>query len=245
MMTGEMAGILSAHQGQGWVFEPEAKRLLSLAGFPVPRYLWTRDVKEAVRFAGEIGYPVVAKVVSHEVVHKSDQGGVVTGIAGPEKLGSVFEGFSRMSGFAGVLVEEMLTGLELIAGAKMDYQFGPVLLLGMGGTRAEIYQDVALRMAPLDEAGIGGMIKSLRAHRLLEGYRGEEAVNLKELSRLMVLFSQLAMEMEEMIESMDLNPLICNSKKCVVADARIMLKKTSQKVIFPLPLREGSKGRGK
>ena len=224
MMNREMESILGGNQTRGWVPEPETKRLLSLAGLPVPRYLWARKVEDAVHFAGEIGYPVVAKVVSSEVVHKSDQGGVVTGVADQEQLAAVFDRFSRFGSIEGVLVEEMLAGLELIVGGKIDFQFGPVILLGMGGTRAEIYRDVALRMAPLDEGCIERMVKSLRAHRLLEGYRGEEPINKKELSRLMLEFSKLVMEMEDRIDSIDLNPVMCSKEKCVIADARIMLK---------------------
>ena len=224
MLTPAVEQILTKSKSQGWVLEPEAKRLLSLAGLPVPRYFWAKTTAEAGRFAAEIGFPVVAKVVSAEIVHKSDQGGVVVGIANPGQLADVFDRFSRLPGFAGMLVEEMISGLELIIGAKIDFQFGPVILLGMGGTRAEIYKDVALRMAPLNEACIGTMIKTLRAHRLLEGYRGEAPINLEALSRLMMLFSQLVMDLvEERIESIDLNPVMCSSERCVIADARIML----------------------
>ena len=224
MLTPAMEKILTNDQSQGWVLEPEAKRLFSLAGLPVPRYCWAQTSAEATLFAVEIGFPVVAKVVSPTILHKSDQQGVVVGIADSGQLTDVFDRFSQLPGFAGVLVEEMLTGLELIIGAKIDWQFGPVILLGMGGTRAEIYKDVALRMAPLNEACIETMIKTLRAHQLLEGYRGEAPINLKALTQLMMLFSQLVMDLEERITSIDLNPVLCGSERCVIADARIMLK---------------------
>src|SRR3989304_1789803 len=135
MMNREMESILGGNQTRGWVPEPETKRLLSLAGLPVPRFLWARKVEDAVRFAGEIGYPVVAKIVSSDVVHKSDQGGVVTGVADQEQLAAVFDRFSRFGSIEGVLVEEMLAGLELIVSGKIDFQFGPVSLLGIGGGR--------------------------------------------------------------------------------------------------------------
>lgn len=224
MLKVAIEAILSNFNSQGWVPEPEAKRLLSMAGLPVPRHLWSRNLEDALRFAAEIGYPVVAKVVSFNVVHKSDQGGVVVGIAGPEELAAVFDRFRQFVGFDGVLVEEMLTGLELIVGTKVDYQFGPVILLGMGGVRTEIYRDIALRMAPLDEACIEGMVKSLRAHRLLEGHRGEESINLRELYRLTMIFSSLVMEIEDLIDSIDLNPIMCTKERCIIADARIMLQ---------------------
>jgi acetate---CoA ligase (ADP-forming) subunit beta len=230
MIKKEVQDILSAYEGQGWVSEPAAKQLLASAGLPVTRSLWTKTVDDAIGFAGEIGYPVVAKVVSPEIVHKSDQGGVVVGIANAGELAAAFDRFRRFSGFAGVLVEEMLSGLELIVGAIIDFQFGPVILLGIGGTRAEIYRDTVLRMAPLDEAGVGAMVKGLRAHSLLEGYRGGDAINLPELTGLIMGFSRLVMEIEELIASVDLNPVICSSKTCIIADARIMLKSSTSPV---------------
>jgi acyl-CoA synthetase (NDP forming) len=123
-----------------------------------------------------------------------------------------------------MLVEEMLTGIEVIVGAKVDHQFGPVILFGMGGTAVEIYRDVSLRMAPLGQKDAESMIRCLKARPLLEGYRGREPVNLDELTRLLKTFSDVVMDLETEIESVDLNPVICSSKRCVVADARIILK---------------------
>jgi hypothetical protein len=123
-----------------------------------------------------------------------------------------------------MLVEEMVSGVELIVGAKVDDQFGPVVLLGMGGTGVEIYKDVTLRMAPLALKDIESMIRCLKAHSLLEGYRGSKPVNLEALNRLLKTFSDFVMDLENSIESIDLNPVICSPTRCVVADARIMLR---------------------
>src|SRR5512133_2023894 len=138
MLTDEMRSILSEARRAGWLMEPQVKRLLSLAGVDVTRYIWARDADEAVGFAHSIGYPVVAKIVSPKVVHKSDIGGVVVGIGDDEGLITTFERFRKIDGFAGMLVEEPLKGIEIIVGAKIDHQFGPVLLLGAGGTAVEI-----------------------------------------------------------------------------------------------------------
>jgi acyl-CoA synthetase (NDP forming) len=219
----EINAVLSASRETGWVLEPEAKRLLSLAGIPVPVFAWAKSADEALRFAEETGYPVVAKVVSPLVVHKSDSGGVIVGIADQQELRAAFEGFSAVEGFSGILVEEMVSGIELIIGAKMDFQFGPVILLGMGGTGVEIYGDTTLRMAPLSQRDVESMVKGLKAHRLLEGYRDTEPVNMKELTRMLLAFSDLVMNMVDRIESIDLNPVMCSARACVVADARIML----------------------
>jgi hypothetical protein len=224
MLTTEIRDIMSASRELGWVLEPEAKRLSSLAGLDIPQFIWATGLEEAVRFAREIGYPVVAKIVSPHVLHKSDVGGVAVGIDSEVKLGETFHRFSQLNGFAGMLVEEMLSGVELIVGAKVDYQFGPVILLGIGGTGVEIYRDTSLRMAPLTQVDVESMVKALKAHQLLEGYRGSEPVNLTELTRMLMAFSDLVMGIEGLIESIDLNPVMCSSRRCVIADARIMLK---------------------
>jgi len=221
----EMFRIIEAAGADGWVLEPAAKRLFSLAGFDVPRFTLARTPEEAVRFAREIGYPVVAKVVSPRILHKSDVGGVAVGIGDDGRLEEVFQRFRGMGGFLGTIVEEMASGIELILGAKIDFQFGPMILLGMGGTGVEIYQDVALRMAPLSRKDALAMIGGLKAHRLLEGYRGAENVDREKLTETILSFSSLVVELEGRIESIDVNPLLCSSRRCVVADARIVLRK--------------------
>jgi acetate---CoA ligase (ADP-forming) subunit beta len=225
MLTGEMKKILEASRSIGWVMEPEAKQIFSLAGLNVPRFRWAKDKKEVAQFAEEVGYPLVAKVVSPKVIHKSDIKGVVVGIETQQELIEVYQRFSQVEAFAGMLIEEMVSGIEVIVGAKMDYQFGPIILLGMGGTSAEIYRDVSLRMAPLSPIDIASMVKCLKAHDLLEGYRGSDAIHLDQLLKTVQVFSALVMDLMEKIESIDLNPVMCSSTRCVVTDARIMLKK--------------------
>ena len=219
----EMLRIIEAARADGLVLEPEAKRLFSLAGFDVPRFALLGTLEEAVRFAQGLGYPVVAKVVSPRILHKSDAGGVAVGIADAGRLAEVFRRFQGLDGFIGMIVEEMASGIELILGAKIDIQFGPMILLGMGGTGVEIYRDVALRMAPLSAEDASAMIRGLKGHRLLEGYRGAEKVDLERLAETLRAFSSLVMELGERIESIDINPLLCSAQRCVVADARIVL----------------------
>jgi acetate---CoA ligase (ADP-forming) subunit beta len=223
MLNKEIQNILEAAGKTGWVVEPEAKKLLSLAGLNVPRFTWATRLDEAQQFAHTIGYPVVVKVVSSEILHKSDVGGVVVGIDADEKLSAAFQRFSKLSGFAGMVVEETVSGVELIIGAKVDYQFGPIILLGIGGTGVEIYQDKCLRMAPLQQGEAETMIKSLKAHQLLEGYRGSKPVCVSALTLMLDAFSDLIMQLEDHIESIDLNPVMCSVDTCVIADARILL----------------------
>ena len=124
-----------------------------------------------------------------------------------------------------MLVEETVSGIELILGAKNDFQFGPVVLFGMGGLWVEIYRDVILRLAPLRQRDIDSMIWCLKARSLLEGFRGSNPVNFKELKKLLLTFSDFVLDLEGAMESIDLNPVFCNSERCVVADARIILKR--------------------
>ena len=223
MLGEQMRAILEDARETGWVLEPEAKRLLALAGLPVPRGTWAADLGQALEFAAGIGYPVAAKVVSRQVLHKTDAGGVAVNIDTEGDLRKVWDRFRHIQGFEGALVEEMASGIELIVGAKMDYQFGPVVLLGMGGTGVEIYNDTALRMAPLREGDVRSMIDGLQASRVLKGYRGAEVVDLEALTAAVRAFSELLMQLQDLVESVDLNPLMCTAQGCLVADARIVL----------------------
>jgi succinyl-CoA synthetase beta subunit len=218
-----MRDILSASRKQGWVLEPDAKLFLKLADIPVPRYKWVKRLDKAVEAASKIGYPVVGKIVSPKIMHKSDSGGVILGIDNERKLEEIFNKFKSFSGFEGMLVEETLDGIELIVGAKMDYQFGAVILLGIGGTGVEVYQDTSIRMAPITVENVFSMIDGLKARQLIEGCRGNSRVNVDKLSRLLLSFSDLVMHLETRFDSIDLNPIMCTKESCVVADARIVL----------------------
>jgi succinyl-CoA synthetase beta subunit len=223
MLTEDMRNIVDNAREAGWILEPDAKRLLSLAGLTVPDFTLAATAQEAVAAADKIGYPVVAKVVSAKILHKSEVGGVAVGVQNESQLTDIYEKLSALDGFTGLLVEEMLPGSELIVGAKVDFQFGPVILLGIGGIGVEIYQDTAIRMAPITEKDVQAMIAGLKGAELLSGYRGAEPINVPALTRLMLVFSALVMNLENDMESIDLNPVKCTGARCVVADARIIL----------------------
>jgi acetate---CoA ligase (ADP-forming) subunit beta len=223
VLTDEILGIIEDSRDQGWVLEPDAKRILSIAGLDVPRFAWAKSAGEAVAFARTVGYPVVAKVVSPRALHKTEVGGVITGIRSDGELNAAFETLRRIDGFRGVLVDETLSGVELIVGATNDPQFGPVILLGVGGVSVELYKDTAIRMAPLGAGDAASMIRCLKAHQLLEGFRGAEPVNLELLTNLLTGFSSLVVAIAGQVESIDLNPVICSARRCAIADARIML----------------------
>jgi acyl-CoA synthetase (NDP forming) len=225
MLTKEMNDLLQSAQTYGWVMEPFAKQLFVLAGMNVPQFTWAHNLDGAISFVRGTGYPVVMKIVSPQVVHKSDVGGVVVGITDDAGLANAYNSMSKISGFSGVIVEEMVKGIEMIIGANNDEQFGPVILLGFGGTATEIYRDISLAMAPLCEADVDKMIRGLKAFTLLEGFRGSERANIEDLKMLVVRFSELVVDLGETMESIDLNPVMCSAKRCVIADARIMIRK--------------------
>lgn len=225
MLTPEMKDIVLQSENDGWIIEPRAKELMRLAGLTTTEFLWTDDLEKAKNFASKVGYPVVAKVVSPLVIHKSEVSGVITGINSAGELSLVYDRLSKIEGASGILVENSVMGVELIIGSKIDEQFGPIIVFGIGGTAVEIYKDAAIRMAPLSECDARSMMESLIARRLLEGYRGSPGVNKEDLANLLVRFSEFVMDMEGMVESIDLNPVICSATQCIIADARFILKK--------------------
>jgi len=223
MLTEMMKTVFELSKPMGWVLEPDAKKLLKAAGLTVPSYACETSPEAASEAAAAMGFPVVAKVVSPKILHKSDVGGVAVGLADEASVRDAFARFSAMEGFEAMLVEKMVSGVELIVGANVDFQFGPVILLGIGGTGVEIYQDVAIRMAPLTGMDVNAMIGQLAGRKILDGYRGSASVSRKALEETLLCFSDLVMEMGEDIASVDLNPVMCTPEACVVADARIML----------------------
>jgi len=221
--------IIEASRKYGWVLESDAKQIFSLLGFAVPRFTVAKTLDDALQFANKIGYPVVAKIVSPLILHKSDVGGVIVGIADDKGMAAAFQRFSSMNSFVGVLVDEMISGIELIVGAKIDFQFGPMVLVGIGGTSVEIYHDIILKMAPLSRQDGLTMIRSLKGYKLLDGYRGAEPVDIEKLADILVNFSTMVMALKDEIESVDINPLLCSAGQCVIADARIILKKIKER----------------
>lgn len=225
MLVENSKKIIEKSRSLGWVLEPDAKALMQLQGFDIPDFILTRSFETAEKFLKRSNGPVVAKAVSKKILHKTEAQAVVTGICSGDHLKSEMERLQKLDGCQTLLIEQMVHGLELIIGAKNDFQFGPVVVLGIGGTSVEIYNDTAVRMAPLNPHDILSMKESLKAKDLISGYRGGEGVNMKALTQLMINFSCLIMELENDFESMDLNPVMCTKDRCVIADARIILNK--------------------
>ena len=209
--------------------EPEGYELLKRSGIPVPAYGVAQDPEEAVRIAREIGFPVVMKVVSPDIVHKSDVGGVVRGIGNADEIrlayGRILSNMKERApgkAMGGVIVEqEMPHGLEVFIGGKTDPAFGKVLTFGMGGTLVEILRDVALRVLPLSKTDAEEMVREIRGYRLISGYRGEPPRD--EAALVSILLAAVGMFSREDLSEFDLNPVILYETGACAVDARIYL----------------------
>ncbi len=219
----------SARPG-GALPELESLALLAAAGLPVVRATPACDAAEAVRAATAIGYPVVLKLDATNLAHKSDVDGVRLGLAdagavtaAASDLLVVSQRLGPGAGVRGLLVEPMLpTGLELIVGLKRDPQFGPLVMVGLGGVLAELLDDVAIELAPIDLITAGAMLDRLRGARLLAGLRGRPAVDRAALVELIVAVGRLGWERPDLLE-IDLNPVIAAAHGVLAADALVVV----------------------
>ncbi len=216
--------IIENSTDHGWVLEPDAKKMMTLAGLDVPASVVTDSILTAKQFLKDHDTPVVIKAVSKKILHKTEHKAVVTGIRTEDHLDLEMERLLKLDGCKAVLVEEMVDGIEVIVGAKDDYQFGPVIVFGTGGTSVEIYNDTAIRMAPLSPEDVSSMVDSLAAKQIIQGYRSRDGINMEILTRFLVNFSYLVIALEGKMESIDLNPVMCTKNRCVIADARVMLQ---------------------
>jgi acyl-CoA synthetase (NDP forming) len=216
-----------AVEGRKFVTEPEAKLVLKAYGIESTKESLCHSVEEAVKAADSIGYPVVMKLVSPQVVHKTEYNAVKLNIRNEAEVKAVYNDMmdrAKNSRFHvnGILVAETATGTEFIIGSLRDKQFGPLVMLGMGGIFVEIYKDVSYRLAPVEPIEVRDMIAELKGRKMLEGFRGKEKVDIEALIQAVVSVSQLLADFPNIAE-MDLNPIFGNSRGVKVADARIML----------------------
>lgn len=225
MLNENCKAVINQSREMGWVLEPDAKEIMQQHGLYIPKAITTRSFAKADQFLKKLDMPVVVKAVSPKILHKIEHRAVVTNITSSHMLKQEMDRLKKLPGCEKILVEQMIQGVEIMIGSKIDYQFGPVVILGMGGTSVEIYKDTAIRMAPLKPEDAFSMIDSLKARDLIWGYRGQKGINIDRLSRTMVRFSHLIMTLENDIESIDLNPVICTQEKCTIADARIILNR--------------------
>ena len=213
-----------------YLLEPEALAMVKAAGLPVIEHRTARSAEEAISAAGQLGYPVALKVVSREIVHKSDADGVQLDLRDAAAVGAayrrVMDGAARYHADArvdGVLVCRMARpGVEVILGLTRDPQFGPALMFGLGGIFVEVYRDVAFRLVPISEHDAMEMIREIKGFPLLLAARGRPARDLATVVRCLLTLSRLAQSRPE-IDALDLNPVILYDEGCVVVDAKVFL----------------------
>lgn len=210
--------------------EPEATALLAEKGIGYPEHGLAADPEAAVRIAEGVGYPVVLKAVSPQVVHKSDAGGVLVDLKDADAVRSGFrrireniEAHDAAARLAGVLVcRQAPPGVEVIVGGLRDAVFGPTVMVGLGGVFIEVIRDVSFRVAPLDEDEAREMLSELKGFPLLEGVRGGAPCDLDALSSAIRAVADLLVERPD-IREMDLNPLRVYGTGVLALDARIMI----------------------
>ncbi|MBW1711540.1 MAG: acetate--CoA ligase family protein [Deltaproteobacteria bacterium] len=213
-----------------FVQEPEAVALIESYGLPYPRHGLAHDQQEAARIAAEVGYPVVLKVVSPDIIHKSEAGGVVSGLAsGPEVRQAYEDLLSRVGEISGkprvegVLVcRQAEEGQEVIVGGLKDDVFGPSLMFGLGGIFTEVMDDVSFRVAPLEKIDALEMISEIKGYPLLTGVRGQAGCDLDRLVELLLAVSRMMTDRPEILE-LDLNPVRVYRQGLEVLDVRLVV----------------------
>ena len=223
---------LNKKRGMANIGEQDSKAILAAYGFTVPRDRLARTADEAISAASEIGYPVVMKIVSPDIVHKSDVGGVKVGLNGPSQVRDAFELMMMRirerepeARLQGVLLQEMVTeGWEIIVGMTRDPQFGPMLMFGLGGIYVEVLRDVSFQLAPITGDEALEMLVGTKTYKLLKGVRGEKSVDMTLVAECVQRISQLSMDFPQIME-MDINPLKVSTARAMATavDARVRI----------------------
>ena len=223
----------AARENHEILTEVEAKQLLEYYDVPIVKTLVARTVDEAAASASQIGYPVVLKILSPQVVHKTDAGGVALDINSEAELREAFDNvvnctkeYNPEAEIRGVTVQPMVKkgGYEIILGAKTDPLFGPIILFGMGGVGVELFKDVAIGLPPLNQTLARRIMEETKVYQLLKGYRNVPPANLKLLEEIMVRFSQMLVDFPQLKE-VDINPLFVNEREALTLDARVVIDK--------------------
>jgi acyl-CoA synthetase (NDP forming) len=213
------------------LLENEAKAVCMEYGIPVTRFELAGSEGEATKYADAIGYPVVLKIVSPDIIHKSDVGGVIVNLKNAKEVGNAYKQILSNvrkhianAKIVGMLVQEMApASTEVIVGSIKDPQFGPALMFGLGGVFVEVLKDVTFRIAPVNEEEAHEMIEEVKAYPLLKGYRGSPPADINAIVKIILATSKLVMEHEE-IKELDLNPIMVYEKGAKAVDARIILE---------------------
>jgi acyl-CoA synthetase (NDP forming) len=224
-------------EGRNVLLEPEAKAVCQAYRLPVPAFQVATTQREAVEFAEKVGFPVVMKIISRDILHKTEAGGVLLGLNstvdvenGYTSILSNAKAYKSNARVDGILVQHMAaTGTEIIVGGLRDLQFGPVVMFGLGGIFTEVLNDVTFRLAPIDEREAREMIGEIRGHRLLAGFRGQPPADEEAVASTLVRVSMIMNE-NRSIAQIDLNPIMVYRSGCSIVDARILLRVQGQPI---------------
>ena len=217
--------------GKNEIVEFQAQEILKAYHLPVPKTALARSSHEAAQIADEMGYPVVLKIASPDISHKTDVDGVRVGIDSPDAVRNAFleitgraAGIRRDAHIAGCLIQEMAPAncREIIVGFKRDHQFGPLIMFGLGGIYVEVLKDITFRLGPLAKEDARTMIREIKAYMLLKGFRGEPAIDFDAVEKIILTMSQIAVDFPEIYEA-EFNPVLVNTEKAMVADVRMTL----------------------
>lgn len=214
--------------------EVEAKKILKQAGVNVTDTRLAASKEEAVSLSKEMGFPVVLKIVSPDVIHKSDSGGVKLNLKTSAQVGKAYDEIIKSvtkvyptANILGVSVQAMAQpGVEVIIGVSKDKQFGPVIMFGLGGIWVEVLKDVSFRLAPITHIDASEMIKEIKGYKLLTGFRGQPPVNMAELEKMLLAVSGLVTK-NPLVKELDLNPVFASEKGAIAVDARIVTEDES------------------
>jgi acyl-CoA synthetase (NDP forming) len=224
--------LLEIRKDRRVLVETESKGILEQWGIPIVPCEVATSREEALRLAHSIGFPVVLKTLSPDIIHKTETGGVKLNLTTDKDVHSGFDEIIKSSErnfpsarILGVTVQKMVSGIEVVIGVTKDPQFGHVLMFGMGGVWLELLKDTTFRLIPIDAADADEMIKDIKGFPLLKGYRGWGA-DMEGLARMLIKVSDLIMAYPD-IDEMDLNPVITSPSGNVVADARFILAEGS------------------
>ncbi|HVP92410.1 MAG TPA: acetate--CoA ligase family protein [Acidobacteriota bacterium] len=213
------------------MLEPEAKTVCIEYGIPVTNFKLAKNEAESIKLAEQIGFPVVLKIVSPDIIHKSDVGGVMVDLKTAKDVREAYRQIlanvkkqRANARITGILVQEMApSSTEVIVGAIKDPQFGPTVMFGLGGIFVEVLKDVTFRVAPITEEEACEMITEVRAYPLLKGYRNTPPADIDAIVKILLKTSRLVMEHQE-IKELDLNPIMVYKKGAKTVDARIILE---------------------
>jgi acetyl-CoA synthetase (ADP-forming) len=221
--------------GRGTILPDEALGIIESSGISTPDYVMAKTAKEAIEASRTIGFPVVLKIASPDVSHKSDIGGVVVDVESEEDVekhyDEIMDNLAKNISDAcimGILVQKQVPNtIQVIIGGIRDEQFGPAVMFGLGGVFVELFKDVAFRIAPATETEALEMMKEIKGYPILSGYRGMKELDISQITKTIATISELISNVDE-IKEVELNPLFVYEKDTIAVDAKIILERSKK-----------------